>query len=672
MKDKNIKQEIALLVKEINRLRKKYHQKDTNEISDEALDSLKHKLKKIEEKYPNLVLKESPTHNVEGGVKKGFSKVIHRVKQWSLDDIFSDNELYLFSDRIQKFIKNPKTKIIFLCEYKIDGVKVIVEYKNGKLWRASTRGDGSVGENITKNIETIKDIPKIIKEKKDLIVEGEVWISKKAFTKINKIQSKNKEKQYANPRNLAAGSLRQLDSSITAKRELNTFFYEVYIIKNKFKTQSEKISYLKKTGFNVNPNHKICSTIPEVISFYKKMDKQKNDQSYWVDGVVIKINDVKLQEKLGFTGKAPRFAAAYKFQAQQKTTKIKDIVFQIGRTGVVTPVAELDPITIAGSVVSRATLHNQDYINKLDVRIDDTVIIQKAGDIIPEIVSVLKKLRSNKTKKFIFPKKIKECGGAGNIERIPGESVYRCVVQDSFVQNLKKFAHFTSKKAFNIDGLGEKKLLLLIKNKVIKEYADIFKLKPALIMGFDRLGKKSANNLINSIKEKKTISLDRLLVALSINHIGSLNALLISKKFRTLEEIRVANKEDFEYVDGLGPIAALSLYNFFKDKKNKKTLEELLKHINITNKINKKIKHKWENKKIVITGNFTDFTRDELIEAILKVSGSVSNQVSGGTDILLCGKKPGTKFTKAESAGILILDMNETTKEIQKINSMLK
>ena len=559
-----------------------------------------------------------------------------------------------------------------MCEYKIDGVKVIVEYKNGKLWRASTRGNGYIGENITKNIETIKDIPKTITEKKDLIVEGEVWISKKTFTKINKIQSKNKEKQYANPRNLAAGSLRQLDSSITAKRELNTFFYEIHIIKNIFKTQNEKISYLKKIGFNINPNHKICHTIPEIISFYKKMEKQKNNQSYWVDGVVIKVNDIKLQRNLGFTGKAPRFASAYKFQAQQKVTKIKNIVFQIGRTGVITPVAELEPITIAGSVVSRATLHNQDCINKLDVRIGDTVIIQKAGDIIPEIVSVLKNLRINKIKKFIFPKKIKECGGDGSIERVLGESVHRCVVQDSFTQNIKKFAHFTSKNAFNIEGLGEKIILLLIKNKVIKEYADIFKLKPTLIRNFDRLGEKSANNIIDAIKEKSTISLDKFLVALSINHVGSLNALLISKKFNTLYEIRSANKADFESIDGLGPVVAVSLYDFFQDKKNKKILDELLKYVKITNKTNKKIKHRWTNKKIVITGNFVDFTRDELIEAILKVSGTVSNQVSSGTDILLCGKKPGTKFTKAKSIGILILDTNETIKEIKKINNMLK
>ena len=672
MQKNKVKQEMSLLVKEINRLRKKYHHKDINEISDEALDSLKDRLKKLEEKYPELILKNSPTHKVEGTIKKGFTKVVHKIRQWSLGDVFSDEELFLFYKKLQNFLKDSKSKIDFLCEYKIDGVKVVLEYKNGVFFRASTRGDGLVGEDITENIKMVEDIPKNLKQNIDLIAEGEVWISNKKFTEINETQKKLGKKVYANPRNLAAGSLRQLDSSITKKRKLNTLFYEIYSQKTKFVTQYEKLIYLRKLGFSVDPNHKLCKTIPEIISFYKKAEKQKELNVFLADGVVIKVNNIDLQEKLGFTGKAPRFAIAYKFQATQKTTRVNNIIFQVGRTGVVTPVAELEPVNIAGSVVSRATLHNQDHINKLDVRITDTVVIQKAGDIIPEIVSVFKNLRTKESKKFVFPKKIKECGGDGSIKRNVGESVHMCVVEDSFIQNLKKFAHFTSKSAFNIDGMGEKILLLLFENKMISEYADIFKLQPSSIKNLDRMGEKSAKNLIDSIEKKKTITLDRLLISLSIKHIGSINSILLTKRFKTIQDIKNADIEDFECVDGLGPIASMSIYEYFQNKQNNKVLNNLLKHIKISNKNQKTINHKWSNKRIVITGNFLGYTRDEIFDLIKKISGNVSSQVSKETDLLLCGIKPGSKREKAKKFGVLIVNTTDSIKELKGISNMLK
>ena len=626
----------------------------------------------MEEKYPEFVLKNSPTNKVEGTIKKGFTKVIHKIRQWSLGDVFSDEELFLFYQKIQNFLKDKKTKIDFLCEYKIDGVKVILEYKNGVFFRASTRGDGFVGEDITENIKMVADIPKKLKQNIDLIAEGEVWISNKKFQEINETQKKLGKKVYANPRNLAAGSLRQLDSSITQKRKLNTLFYEIYLQKIKFVTQYEKLAYLRKLGFSVDPNHKVCKTIPEVITFYKKAQKQKDLNIFLADGVVIKVNSIDLQKKLGFTGKAPRFAIAYKFQAMQKTTRVNNIVFQVGRTGVITPVAELEPVNIDGSIVSRATLHNQDRINKLDIRITDTVVIQKAGDIIPEIVSVFKKLRTKESKKFVFPKKIKECGGDGTIKRNVGESVYMCVVQDSFIQNLKKFAHFTSKSAFNIDGMGEKILSLLFENKIISEYADIFKLQSNNIKSLDGMGEKSANNLIDSVEKKKTITLERLLISLSIKHIGAINSILLTRRFKTIQDIRNANIEDFQYIDGLGPAASMSIYKYFQTKQNNKVLNNLLKYIKISNKNQKTIKHKWSNKRIVITGNFLGYTRNEASDLVKKVSGNVSNQISKETDFLLCGNKPGSKYEKAKKFGILIINTKDTVKELKEIMNMLK
>ena len=669
MDKKESKKRIKILRETINHYRYLYHVKNISEISEEALDSLKDELKKIEEKYPDLVTLDSPTQRVAGKVLEEFQKVKHKVVQWSFDDAFSENDLENFEKKVKNFLNKKffKSCLEYFCELKIDGLKIILEYEDGILKTAATRGDGKVGEDVTENIKTIESIPLKLQKKISGIFEGEIYISKKQFEKINKKRKKEKLELFANPRNLAAGTLRQLDSSIVAERKLDVFIYDIVLIDKEyeFKTQEEEMIFLSELGFVTNKNYFLASSLKEVWNFYKKQNKKREGYNYWIDGIVLKINNISLQKTLGYTGKAPRYAIALKFPAEQKTTIIKNIELQVGRTGVITPVAILEPTEVAGSIVSKASLHNADEIERLDVRINDTVIIEKAGDIIPKVIKVLVEFREKKTERFIFPKKVAGCGGDGSIEKIDGQVAYKCKILDSFELRVKKITYFVSKKAFDITELGPKNIEKFIQENLISEPADIFNLTISDIEVLEGFGQKSADNIIKAINDKRTIPLVRFLISLGIDEVGEETALLLSEEFKTLEKIQGTKQEILENIDGIGGVVAEKIISFFIDKKNQILIENLLKEIEVlSHKSNVLKNHYFSGKKILITGTFENFSRNNLKEIIRAKGGKNVSSISIQTDILLAGKNAGSKLKKAEDFKIEILDEKSILKLI--------
>ena len=506
-----------------------YNVLDAPEISDEAYDALLHELIAIEEQYPSLASDDSPTQRVGAVIREGFTKVVHKVPQWSFDNVFSAEELEQWYERVLRHIERSHITapgIAYTVEHKIDGLKVILEYEKGKFIRGATRGDGTIGEDITDNLRTIKSIPLVLPEPVDIIVGGEAWLSHKEFKRINEERLKANEAVFANPRNAAAGSLRQLNSSVTAKRNLDTFIYDIYQLDTHTtgvvepQTQGEELQLLKELHFKVNPYWKTVDTIAQAVAEYNTWLAKRDTEEYEMDGIIVAVDDIVLQEKLGYTAKAPRYAIAFKFPAEQVTTVVEDIVLQVGRTGVLTPVAHLRPVRVAGSMVSRATLHNEDEIKRLDVRIGDTVILQKAGDVIPDIVRVLTDLRTGKEKKYVFPKKVPACGGDGVIERVEGTAAWRCVSKDSFDQSARILAHFASRKALNIDGLGSSIVEALLRAGLVNTFDDFFTLKKGDILELEGFKEVSANNLLQAIEQSKEVTLERLLVGLSIDQVG--------------------------------------------------------------------------------------------------------------------------------------------------------
>jgi DNA ligase (NAD+) len=549
---------------------------------------------------------------------------------------------------------------------KIDGLKIVLEYVNGNLVTAATRGDGVVGEDVTENVKTIKNIPHKINFKDELIVEGEIYLAKKEFEKINKQIEKTGGQLYANPRNLASGTLRQLDPEIVRSRNLDVFIYDIARTEDEPETQFDELKWLADKGFVVNKNFALAKNVDDVIKFWKKWSTGKDKEQFMIDGVVVKVNDKKYQKYLGYTGKAPRFAIAFKFPAEQTTTVVEDIAFQVGRTGVITPVAHLKPVLIAGSKVSRATLHNEDEIKRLDVRIGDTVVLQKAGDIIPQVVKVVKELRPSKTKEFIFPEKIAECGGDGKIERIPGVAAYRCVDRNSYSVQLQKLAYFASKKAFDIAGLGPKQVEQLVEAGLVQNPADFFTLKVGDLLQLERFAEVSANKLIASINSSREVELERLLVGLSIDNVGEETAVLLAKHFDNLEKIVDAGIEELKFIDGIGEVVAESIYNWFRDKNNSEILNHLLKEI----KIKETESVKFENKNIsgktfVLTGAMNSMSRDDAKNLIRKFGGSVSSSVSKSTDYVVAGEDAGSKYDKAVELGVKILNEEEFSKMLK-------
>ncbi|HEY9583750.1 MAG TPA: NAD-dependent DNA ligase LigA [Candidatus Paceibacterota bacterium] len=648
-----IKERLKKLKETLEKHRYLYHVLDKPEISDGAYDSLYKELEGIEAQYPELITPDSPTQRVGGEPLKEFKKVKHATSQWSFDDVFGHEELVKWEEKVKNFIRKAglqNEKLEYCCELKIDGLKIILTYKDSLLIQAATRGDGVTGEDVTHNIKTIKSIPLKLKKEIDITAVGEVWLGKKNLKKINEQREKQGEPIYANTRNLAAGSLRQLDPRMTAERRLDSFIYDIEQASN-INTQYEEIEMLTELGFKTNTHTKVSKNIKEIQDFYEEWSKKKHTLEYELDGIVIKINSIKIQKALGYTGKSPRWAVAYKFPAAQVTTVVEDIVLQIGRTGVLTPVAHLRPVRVAGSLVSRATLHNEDEIKRLDVRAGDTVILQKAGDVIPDIVSVVMDLRQQNAKPYIFPTHVPACGGDGRIERIPGEVAWRCVYKDSFDQQKRRFYYFVSKKCFDIDGMGPKIIDLLLENNLITTFDDIFTLKRGDLLALPRFAEKSVDNLLEAIEKSRKITLPRFLSSLSIEQVGEETAYDIAKHFGSLEKIQNAKYEEIEAIFGVGPTIARSLSDWFESKDNRKLIKNLLKQVKIE-KIN--VGQRLQGKSFVFTGSM-NMDRDEAQNMVRNLGGVVSSSVSKNTTYVVAGENAGSKLEKARELGVEVI-----------------
>ncbi len=662
MDKKEAKGRIEELRKAINHHRRLYHVYDRSEISPDALDSLKRELSHLEEEYPEFVTKDSPTQRVEGAPLPKFEKVRHEIAQWSFNDAFTEEDIRAFDARVKRFLKEEGSSrdVSYTVELKIDGFKTVLTYKDGKLITAATRGDGSVGENVTANVRTIDSVPLELTEAVDVVVEGEIWLPKKELVRINKERAKSGDPVFANPRNAAAGSIRQLDPRIAAARHLDSFVYDLVKSSGSLpKAQLEELSRLQELGFKVNKHFKLCGNIEEVIHYWKTWEKKKDKEDYWIDGVVVKVNERRSQELLGFTGKAPRFAIAFKFAAEQVTTVVERIVIQIGRTGKLTPVAEMRPVQVAGTVVSRATLHNEDEIQRLDVRVGDTVVLQKAGDVIPQVIQVVKELRPKNTKPFTFPTRCPNCDS--RVERIVGEAAHRCTNKKCFIQERRKLYHFVAKHSFNIEGLGPQIVDKLLEEKLIATPADIFRLKTGDLEVLPGFGEKSAIKLVESIDARRHIPLGRFLNALGIPHVGEETALLLADEFGTLEKLMDAKSETLQKVEGVGGVMAEALQSFFADAHNKKLVRDLLEEVEIE-KITQKSAGPLSGKTVVVTGTLEHFSRDEIKEKIRKAGGKMASSVSKETDYVLVGENPGSKFEKARELGVAILDENRFKK----------
>jgi DNA ligase (NAD+) len=644
----------------------KYHTEDRPEISDEAYDSLLKELISLEEVYPELKNDTSPTQRVGSVPLKEFKKVKHQVKQWSYDDVFDFAELIKWDEKIKRLIEKDDSlasdELEYCVELKIDGLKMVLTYKNGEFVQGATRGDGEIGEDVTSNLKTIKSIPLTLSQKVDLVAVGECWLSKKELERINKEREKKGEALFANTRNAAAGSIRQLDPKIASSRNLNSFIYDIDLYHNgEIQDQDAEIKFLSKLGFKTNPHHKVCKNIKEIEDFYKHWEKEKNKLDYGLDGIVIKVNSIKIQKALGYTAKSPRFGVAYKFKAEQVTTIVEDIVLQVGRTGVVTPVAHLKPVLVAGSTVSRATLHNEDEIRRLDVRIGDTVILEKAGDVIPKIVKVLKELRKGNEKEYNFPKKVSVCGGDGSIEREPGQVAWKCV-HNSYEQEKRKWYHFVGKGAFDIDGLGPRIVDALLDAGLMSTYADLFTLKAGDILGLEGFKEKSTNNLIEAIAKAEKVTLPRLIISLSIPQVGEETAYDIANNFGSIEKIAKATEEDFMKVFGVGDIVAKSLVEWFENSSNINLLKDLLKQIKVENPKQESGVKKFASMTFVLTGTMDKLSRIEAEEKIRSLGGYVSSSVSKKTTYVVAGENAGSKLSKAKEIGIQVLTEDEFLK----------
>ncbi|MEK9147597.1 MAG: NAD-dependent DNA ligase LigA [Patescibacteria group bacterium] len=664
-----IKERIEKLRKTINYHRYLYHVLDKQILSDGALDSLKQELKKLEDKYPKFITFNSPTKRIGGVVLDKFIKVKHKVRQWSLEDAFTKTDLLDWEKRLKKILS--KNTIDYACELKIDGLHIALNYEKGIFVLGETRGNGILGENVTENLKTIEAIPLMLEKDINITVEGEVFIKKSDFEKLNKAQKQKGLNLFANPRNAAAGAIRQLDTKITAERPLDCFVYDYVWPENDIpETQIKELIVLKNLGFKVNKYWKHCKNINEVIDFWHKWAKKCDTLDYWIDGIVIKVNKKTLRNKLGYTGKAPRFAIAAKFPSEEKTTKILNIEFGVGRTGKITPVAIMDPILLKGTIVTRATLHNFDEIKRLDIRINDTVVVTKAGEIIPKIKTVIKELRTKETKKINIPKKCPVCLSA--IIKKENKVDYYCKSKNCAELQAKKIIYFVSKKAFDISGLGDRIVEKLLNEGLISDASDLFKLKEIDLIPLEKFAEKKAKNIISAIEKSKKIPLWRFLVALGIRGIGEQNALLLEKFFADLLEKNsitrlssaILNNLNILLIKGIGPEITQNIKIFFKDKKN----IEILKKLNkagikiVLPKV--KLDSKLNGKTFVFTGAMENIGRDEAQKKVIELGGKISNSIGKNTDYLVLGENPGSKFKKAKNLKIKTINEKEFLKLI--------
>ena len=637
---------------------KRYYDDDEPEISDFEYDMLMNELKNLEKQFPDLISSDSLTQKVGGTVKEGFEKVEHEVPLQSLQDVFSFEEVESFDERMKEYSEKYSTQLQYVVETKIDGLSVALEYKGGEFVRGATRGNGLIGEDVTDNLKTIKTIPKKLKENIDIIVRGEVFISKDEFEKLNQQREVLDEPLFANARNAAAGSLRQLDSKIAEQRPLDIYIFNVQKCDTKeFKSHYESLVYLEKLGFNVNPVKVLCNNIDEAILEIEKIGEQREDLSFGIDGAVIKVDDLYLREKMGSTFKTPRWAVAYKYPPEKKETILKDIVCQVGRTGVITPMAILEPVRVAGSLISKTTLHNEDFIKEKDLRIGDTVVIQKAGDVIPEVVEVKKEKRTGKEKEYSMPTTCPVCGGPAVREE--GEAAIRCIGIECKAVQLRSIAHFASKEGMDISGLGIAIVEQLIENKLIENIADIYELKQVDIASLKKNGQKFASNLINAIEVSKDNDLSKLINGLGIRHTGNKTSKILARRYKTMDCLMNASFEELSMLEDIGPVIADSIYNFFKQDQTIDLINKL-KTAGVNMELQEESQdERFAGKTFVLTGTLEKYTREEAQDIIEKFGGKTSSSVSKKTSYVLAGEEAGSKLVKAQNLGVQIINENE-------------
>ena len=645
MNDIEAKERIKELRATLEYHAKKYYDEDKPEITDYEYDMMMNELKSLEKQFPELIDKESLTQKVGGHVKEGFKQVEHEVPLQSLQDVFSYDELRDFDDRVKKQLHDGGANLKYVVETKIDGLSMAIEYKDGKFVRAATRGNGLIGEDVSANALTIKSIPKELKEPINIIVRGEVFIGSKEFEKLNEEREVLGQSLFANARNAAAGSLRQLDSKITKTRPLDIFIFNVQKLgNNPFNSHYEQLNYLDKLGFNINPVRILCNNIDEAIEAITKIGEDREDLSFGIDGAVIKVDNLDYREELGTTFKTPRWAIAYKYPPEQKETLLKDIICQVGRTGAITPMAILEPVKVAGSTISKTTLHNEDFIKEKDLKIGDRVIIQKAGDVIPEVVEAVKSKRTGKEKEFIMPKVCPVCG-APTI-REDGEAVTRCTGIECSAKALRNIVHFASKEGMEIDGLGYSIIEQLLDKKLINNIADIYSLKLEDVASLKKNGKKFAQNLIDAIEKSKSNDLFKLITGLGIRHIGAKSAKNLARKFRTMDNLMNASIEELSVQNDVGEITAKSIYEFFREEQSIDLINKLkLAGVNMESLEEENTDNRFEGKTFVLTGALSKYSRDEASDIIEKLGGKTSGSVSKKTSYVLAGEDAGSKLT---------------------------
>lgn len=655
------KVEVKNLREKLEYYAKLYYDMDSPAISDYEYDMMMNRLKALEKQFPDLITRDSLTQKVGGHVKEGFKQVTHEVPLQSLQDIFSFEELRDFDERVRKVAEENNEELKYVVETKIDGLSTALKYENGVLVQGATRGNGLIGEDVTDNLKTIKHIPKELKEPIDITVRGEVFIGTKEFEKMNEEREILEEPLFANARNAAAGSLRQLDSKITASRPLDIFIFNVQKYdENTFDAENSHFTELNKLsnlGFNVVPVRTLCSTIDEAIEAIKKIGEDREKLSFGIDGAVVKVDNLRLREILGTTYKVPKWAIAYKYPPEKKETKLLDIVCQVGRTGAITPTAILEPVKVAGSTISKTTLHNEDFIKEKGLMIGDTVVIQKQGDVIPEVVDVIKSKRTGEEKKFVMPIVCPVCGAP--VVREEGEAVARCIGIECSAKILRNIAHFVSKEGMDIDGLGIKIIEQLVDKGLIKNIADIYTLTVDEVASLKKNGRKFAQNLIDAINASKNNDLYKLLTALGIRHIGTKSAKGLTKRYKSIDDIAKASFEELSMIEDVGSITAESIYEFFRQEQTIDLIKRL-KEAGVNTKVlanedDGKYDARFAGKTFVLTGTLENYTRDQASEIIEKFGGKVSGSVSKKTSYVLAGEEAGSKLTKAQNLGVPII-----------------
>lgn len=653
----NVKKRYEELKKIIAYHANKYYNDDEPEISDFEYDMLMVELKNIEKAHPEMITTDSPTQVIvaEGKVDSHFAEVVHEVPLQSLQDVFSTGDVEAFCSRIGKEVPNPS----YVVETKIDGLSVSLEYEKGIFKRGATRGNGLVGEDVTLNLNQIDNIPKKLKDEIDIIVRGEVFMSHDAFNRLNEEREVLGEKLFANPRNAAAGSLRQLDPQITKDRNLDIFIFNVQKSKDiEFTSHYESLMFLKEQGFNVIPLIFKCENEKDVLNSINKIGEARGNLSFDIDGAVVKVDNLKQREEIGVTTKTPKWAVAYKYPPEKKETKINDIIIQVGRTGALTPIAVLEPVRVAGSLISKTTLHNEDFIKEKDIRIGDKVLIQKAGDVIPEVVEVLKDKRTGEEKIFEMPKVCPVCGSEA--VREDDEAVVRCTGIECPAMLFRSLVHFCSRDAMNIDGMGPAIIEQLLDKNMISNIADIYSLTVEDFKSLDKIKDKSAQNLTKAIEESKKNPLDRLINSFGIRHIGTKTAKILTKKFNTIDMFSKASVDDFMKVSEIGEVMALSLVAFFANPQTGDLIKKLrAAGVNMESERIENIDDRFLGKTFVLTGTLSRFSRNEASELIEKFGGKTSSSVSKKTSFVLAGEEAGSKFTKAEELGVKIITEDE-------------